>query len=404
MTYSFDDLARDNPDLAERLRQADEAKRKESGSSDKPNGHAGSSDRGKPAEPYRSWTLDDMLDLEPPAWVVEGVVPFGGRVLKFGPSGHHKTNLAVDMSCHIAHGLDFHGHKVAKHPVLIVATEDPHGAAMRVVGWHDYHSMPTGRVVVVPDGEFRLNDPDAIARLRATAEHYFPGEKAGYVIDHYDLSVNGDPTSTVDAKNAAEGLRALGSNAAFVLLLAHAPWTTDERAKVPVSLWANVDARLRCERDEATGQASMKLLHQKNGRSGAVMRFEFEMHEFGMRNGSASCLIARLLDESTPEPVKKAKRLGPNEQTVYDSLTAAICDHGRELPLARDMPQGVRGVRYEDWEAVAMRHLTGKEAFRKRENFKRAASSLCGKRRMVCHADGWCWLPKAASHASHGIA
>jgi hypothetical protein len=346
--------------------------------------------------PLPAWTVDDMLNLEPPTWVIDGVLQAGTRFLLFAPSGHHKTNLAVDAACHIAHARDWHGRAVAGHPVVIVATEDAHGTAHRVVGWHDCYDMPSGRMLVVPGGELRLNDPVSVARLRATATKHFPGERVGYVIDHYDVSVDGDPTATGDAVESAAGLRELGTGAAFVLLLAHAPWTTDERAKVPVALWANVDARGKCERDPATGNATLTVLHQKNGISGQVLRFEFERHLFRTRKGEADCLIAKPQEGGADTPPKRPDvKLGDNEKIVLDCLGTALADHACEVPPARDVARGTRGVRVDEWEAAAVRYLPQREDWRKRQTFERAVKSLV-RRRLVRHVDGWCWLPRAA--------
>ena len=52
-----------------------------------------------PTEPLPAWTVDDMLNLEPPTWVIDGVLQAGTRFMLFAPSGHHKTNLAVDAAC-----------------------------------------------------------------------------------------------------------------------------------------------------------------------------------------------------------------------------------------------------------------------------------------------------------------
>jgi hypothetical protein len=234
---------------------------------------------------FQAWSVDDMLNLEPPAWAVQDILPLGGRVLLFAQSGHHKTNIAVDLACHVGHGRCWHGLPVAKHPVVVVATEDPHGTGRRIAGCHRHYGWASGQVIVVPGGELRLNDPATIAKLKATAQQHFPGQRVGFVIDHYDVSVEGDPTATEEAIAAAAGLRELGDGAAFVLLLAHVPWTTDQRAKVPVALWANVDARLRCKRDEVSGQATLTVQHQKNGRSGISFRFEFEDYEFETNRG-----------------------------------------------------------------------------------------------------------------------
>lgn len=350
----------------------------------------------KPADkPLAAWTLDDIHELPSPSWIVDGHIQAGTRVLLFAPSGHHKTNIAIDQSCHVAHGMPWHGHDTARHPVVIVATEDPYGAAMRVAGWHDYHGMPKGRVVVVHGGELQLNDKATIERLKATAAEHFPGETAGFLIDHYDVAVSGDPTSTEEAKAAAEGLRELGKGAAFVVLLAHCPWTTDNRAKVPVALWANVDARAKIERDTATGRATLTLLHQKNGRSGAVLRFEWEEHRFELRQGEATALIARRIYDATDEAPKPSReKLGGNERLFFDALVAAINDHGRIPPPSHDIPRDALAIPFEEWEAAAERYMPpDRDGFRWRRDFKRAVTSLRTKGRYKL-AGGWCWIPK----------
>ena len=55
----------------------------------------------KRAEPLPSfyWTLDDIGKLEPPRWIIEGLLPRRAKALIFGESGHYKTMHAVDMFC-----------------------------------------------------------------------------------------------------------------------------------------------------------------------------------------------------------------------------------------------------------------------------------------------------------------
>jgi hypothetical protein len=165
---------------------------------------------------------------------------------------------------------------------------------------------------------------------------------------------------------------------------------------VPVALWANVDARLKCERDEVTGRATLKLLHQKNGRSGLVLRFEFEEHAFPIRQGHATSLVARRVhDASDAVPKPAGPKLGDIERIALECLATALVDLAREVPAARDVPRGTRGVRYDQWMATALRYLPPeREEWRRRADFKRAATSLLRKR-LVRLVDGWCWLPEA---------
>ena len=84
------------------------------------------------------WTLDDIAALEPPEWLIDGLMPRRGKILIFGESGHYKTMHAVDQLCRLAHGMDYHGLAIpASYPVVFLANEDAYGLAVhRLQGWH----------------------------------------------------------------------------------------------------------------------------------------------------------------------------------------------------------------------------------------------------------------------------
>jgi hypothetical protein len=162
-----------------------------------------------------------------------------------------------------------------------------------------------------------------------------------------------------------------------------------------------VDARWRSERNPANGTATLWLQHQKNGPSGGALRFEFELHEFGLRTGTADCLVARLIGEGTATPPDKAKKLGPNERMVLDALHATLCDQGTDPLQVRDIPPNVKVARVAQWRDAAMRYLPQSEDKRRREAFERTLKTLVAKR-LVLHVDGYVWV--ARSHGSHEVA
>jgi len=360
---------------------------------------------GPPVEPFPFWCVRDMRALKAPRYVVESLIPDQSLALIFAPSGHYKTMTAVDLVLSIAYKADFHGLKVEPMPIVYVANEDAYGLArQRVLGWLDFHGCEGERVVVIP-GDVLLNDPDTPNRILATARAAFPDDKRfGVVLDTWDKSIGGDPDKTSEVVPAVRAMEAmLKAGAAFVLTLSHTPWTNPDRSKGSVTSWASYAARIKTERDEATGVGTLTVLHMKNGTSGLQLKFEYERHAFEVEGESTTALVPRrLMDASTrtPPPVaKKQRKLGDNEVIVKDALVAAIHDHGHELQPAHDIPPGTRGVTYDAWMAAALRYLPQTPQHRKEEAFQRAAVSLAADH-FVSHAGGRCWLPRS----THGHA
>jgi hypothetical protein len=201
------------------------------------------------------WTLDDIAELEPPDWLIEGLIPRSAKAIIFGESGHYKSIHAVDLFCRAAHGMDYHGLETAACPVCFIANEDAYGLAVHhVQGWHRYYGKPTGRVIVSP-GNTKLDTPEDVQRAIDSARDAFGEERAAFVIDTWDRSLNGDQNQTTDVNPALTGLDALVSAGAATVTISHSPWSAKDRTKGSVTFWANHDARLKAEKDEATNAA-----------------------------------------------------------------------------------------------------------------------------------------------------
>jgi AAA domain len=184
------------------------------------------------------WTLEDIESLAPPEWLIAGLVPRGGKFLTFGPSGHYKSTIAVDMTLAIAHGLPWHGLEVQAVPAAILANEDPRGLAVQhVLGWHRYHDRPPGRVVVIHTN-IRLDSRAEVDRVKKIAGEAFPGERPGFLIDTWDRSISGSPDKTEDVNPALDGLQALLDVGSYTGVVSHSPWTDVGRAKGAVTFWA----------------------------------------------------------------------------------------------------------------------------------------------------------------------
>jgi AAA domain len=337
------------------------------------------------------WTLDDIKNLEPPTWIIEGLLVSRTKALMFGESGHYKTMHAVDALCRVAHGMDYHGLPIAASlPVCFIANEDAYGMAVqRIQGWHLYHGRPGGRVIVMPCNT-KLDQPQDVERAIACARDTFGEERPIFVIDTWDRSICGNPNSTEDVNPALNGLDALLAVGQLTLTLSHSPWSDKNRTKGAVTFWANHDTRIKVEKDETTGRGTLEVLHHKNARPGLVLASEFEQFDFEHCGMPTDTLIPRRDFDYQPSRKSKKQPLGSNEQLVLDALKKAIAEQA-DLPPPT-APSHARGCSVVRWQETALLILPQSEDFRKREAFNRALPRLVAKSH-VQHVAGFAWLP-----------
>src|SRR4051812_2173382 len=147
--------------------------------------------------PFPFLSLPEMFGLPKPTWRIKKVLPEKGIAILFGASGAKKSFAAVDWCCHIAHGMDWQGHRVKQTGVIYVASEDASGiTSQRIPGWHIWHGLrdtnPSLRVVTCP---VDLTDAEQVDRLLLTVRkvvadcHFDVGVT---VIDTVARSMSGD--------------------------------------------------------------------------------------------------------------------------------------------------------------------------------------------------------------------
>lgn len=94
-----------------------------------------SASRTIPPLKFQIFSWKELENLPPPAWDVDGYIPEGGFVGIYGPSGHFKSFVVVDLAACKATGREWHGAKVKQGPVLYVAAEGQRGFRKRLVAW-----------------------------------------------------------------------------------------------------------------------------------------------------------------------------------------------------------------------------------------------------------------------------
>lgn len=77
--------------------------------------------------------------VTPPVWLVKSHIEEGTFVMVFGQSGAKKSFVVYDLACCIATGKDWHGNRVKKGAVLIIAGEGSAGLNRRLRGWEKHN-------------------------------------------------------------------------------------------------------------------------------------------------------------------------------------------------------------------------------------------------------------------------
>lgn len=77
-------------------------------------------------------TTDELLQLPPPRWLIDGVVPEGDYSVLWGPSQQGKSFIALDWAVCISEGLSWHDRPTIRGPVVYIAAEGGRGIAKRI--------------------------------------------------------------------------------------------------------------------------------------------------------------------------------------------------------------------------------------------------------------------------------
>ena len=189
-------------------------------------------------------------------------------------------------------------------------------------------------------------------------------------------------------------------------LLAHTPWTTTDRAKLPVSLWANMDARARLhKRDDGT--AELFVEHVKNAESGFALEVRLAKVTVELEDGPCETVAAEFATDATGalhrgRKARDRQDLSGDQKTALKAVARAVAEQPAPKPAGADIPDKVVGTSERAAVETIARLLptttrTGSErkGNKQREHAARALHSLHG-RYLVRMVDGFVWLAKAA--------
>jgi RecA-family ATPase len=85
------------------------------------------------------YTIDTLLELDPPTWLIADILPETGLIALYGQPGAGKSFVALDMALSVAAGIPWQGHVTRMGHVVYVSAEGAAGLGKRVGAWLAVH-------------------------------------------------------------------------------------------------------------------------------------------------------------------------------------------------------------------------------------------------------------------------
>jgi hypothetical protein len=220
--------------------------------------------------------LDDeeLMHVEAPPPLVEGILPSDSHVQLFGASGSYKSFVALDLACHVATGLDWHGHSVKRGLVVYVCAEGGFGMKARVAAWKRSYNYSgklgvyffCSRVAITP----KQSD---VAALISRILTKLPSQPSLVILDTKARNYEGNENATEDESLFVVGCDLLrAAFGACIFVVHHTGWTEADRGRGSSAAYAALDTEIQCSKDAA--RVTLHCTKQKDSEAFQDLAFE----------------------------------------------------------------------------------------------------------------------------------
>jgi hypothetical protein len=284
-------------------------------------------------------------------WMVKNLLPTECIGVLFGASGTFKSFVAVDLACHLAHGMPWLGRRTVKGSVVYLAAEGGGGIWKRVCAWHKARHKPwaDAPLHVIPAALDLVADTSRMAEAIKAAGI----EPALVVIDTMSQTFSGEENSSTDVSSYFRALSALIKQRwhCAVLVLHHSGHSATERPRGSTAIQANTDFIFGLFRDEKEMLATMTCVHVKDGERFNDATFSLSPQVLGTdeEGDEIKSLVARHLSsvEEVQEVMERESKAGrggnnntfmrlmQNGQKESDLRSAFYTECGLDTPEAR---------------------------------------------------------------------
>lgn len=261
-------------------------------------------------------------------YLIDGYVPERSLVEIFGPPGHGKSFVAMDMAFCVATGTEWHGHKTQQGPVVYIAGEGFSGIGQRIRALTIKHGIPAQNLYVSTQPA-SLTDEENAAWVAEAVRQYQP---VLIVIDTLSRNFGGgDENSTRDMNAFVSNLDIHIKGNATILIVHHTGLVEKNRARGSSVLNGAMDCEYSVVKDDRLitfANTKMKEAEPPHG-----LTFEMMAQDLGWTDEAGEPLKSIVLKKTDwmPTETKDSKqRLSARDDAILTSLNEAIAAHGVE--------------------------------------------------------------------------
>jgi hypothetical protein len=209
--------------------------------------------------------------MPPMEWHVRGLIPLAELGMLYGPSGVGKSFVTLDLLCHIAMGMPWHGKAVRQGNVLYICAEGYRAFGHRLRAWCEFHNV----------------DPNELAKRFAVlnaAPNLCEIESAAALISSIEATGDFDiiacdtlarMTAGADENSAADMGKAIGhaqdihrATGATVMLIHHPGKDISLGARGSSAIKAALDFELQLTSAGTDGLRQLRVTKMKDGEDG----------------------------------------------------------------------------------------------------------------------------------------
>jgi hypothetical protein len=171
----------------------------------------------------------------------------------YGESGSGKTFITLDMACHIAAGLQWHGHKTKAGLVVYMAGEGNYGLRQRVTAWCKAHGVQNLDNLLISNKAIDIDSPAAAAQIINAVREITQDDAVAIFIDTVNNHMSGDENSAKDTRNMLNACnivaRALSASVCLNHHTGHAA-ESKQRARGSSAWKASLDASILVSKND----------------------------------------------------------------------------------------------------------------------------------------------------------
>lgn len=347
--------------------------------------------------------LQEVEDMQPPGWLIEGVLPAQGLAVLYGAPKSGKTFVALAQALHIAWGQPWAGRPVQRGGVVYIAGEGVHGMGDRLKAARTQFGIPRDIPFWMHRGALDFTDPKLPETLVAMVREVVPaGEAVALVIiDTLARSMPGaDENSARDVGLVIATAGRVQVLLSCAVLAIHHQGKDEERGMRGTSaLRGAVDASFRVVAHEDAPRVTLINEDQKDAETSGDMVFDMVSVPVPGSIGRSSLVPVLAPEEvagSGQEAAGGGRRAEPKgmAKRALEILVDVIAGpEGAILPPLEGLPANgtLRGVSLEVYRREYHARNPERDHETRRKALRRAIDDLIQMRR-VDTRDIWIWL------------